>query len=99
MFASDSDCEIILPLWQEYGTEMFAGLDAEFAMIIYDSASDSLVAARDPIGIRPLFYGYLADGSIIFASEAKISPASARTSSRSRRDTIIRTANLSAIQI
>ena len=50
---------------------MFAGLDAEFAMIIYDSASDSLVAARDPIGIRPLFYGYLADGSIIFASEAK----------------------------
>ena len=71
VFASDSDCEIILPLWQEYGTEMFAGLDAEFAMIIYDSASDSLVAARDPIGIRPLFYGYLADGSIIFASEAK----------------------------
>lgn len=71
MFASDSDCEIILPLWQEYGTDMFAGLDAEFAMIIYDSASDSLVAARDPIGIRPLFYGYLADGSIIFASEAK----------------------------
>ena len=71
VFASDSDCEIILPLWQEYGTDMFAGLDAEFAMIIYDSASDSLVAARDPIGLRPLFYGYLADGSIIFASEAK----------------------------
>ena len=36
VFASDSDCEIILPLWQEYGTDMFAGLDAEFAMIIYD---------------------------------------------------------------
>ena len=71
VFASDSDCEIILPLWQEYGVDMFAGLDAEFAMILYDSASDSLVAARDPIGIRPLFYGYLADGSIIFASEAK----------------------------
>ena len=70
-FASDSDCEIILPLWHEYGTEMFAKLDAEFAMILYDAASDSLVAARDPIGIRPLFYGYLDDGSIIFASEAK----------------------------
>ncbi len=63
--------KLSFPLWQEYGTEMFAGLDAEFAMIIYDSASDSLVAARDPIGIRPLFYGYFADGSIIFASEAK----------------------------
>ncbi len=70
-FRSDSDCEIILPLWKEYGVEMFAKLDAEFAMVIYDAASDSLVAARDPIGIRPLFYGYLADGGIVFASEAK----------------------------
>jgi asparagine synthase (glutamine-hydrolysing) len=40
-------------------------------MIIYDSKRQSLVAARDPIGIRPLFYGYLTDGSIVFASEAK----------------------------
>ena len=70
-FRSESDCEIILPLWKEYGTQMFAKLDAEFAMVIYDAASDSLVAARDPIGIRPLFYGYLADGGIVFASEAK----------------------------
>ena len=46
-------------------------LDAEFAMIIYDAKADRLVAARDPIGIRPLFYGYLADGGILFASEAK----------------------------
>ncbi len=50
---------------------MFGELDAEFALIIYDSSTDSLVAARDPIGIRPLFYGYLEDGSIIFASEAR----------------------------
>ena len=70
-FRSESDCEIILPLWKEYGTQMFSKLDAEFAMVIYDAASDSLVAARDPIGIRPLFYGYLADGGIVFASEAK----------------------------
>ena len=33
--------------------------------------TDSLIAARDPIGIRPLFYGYDAAGSIVFASEAK----------------------------
>ena len=46
-------------------------LDAEFAMIIYDSRKNTLIAARDPIGIRPLFYGYLQDGSIVFASEAK----------------------------
>ena len=70
-FVSNSDCEIILPLYREYGLEMFAKLDAEFAMLIYDSRKGQLIAARDPIGIRPLFYGYLADGSIVFASEAK----------------------------
>ena len=70
-FVSDSDCEIILPLYREHGLKMFAELDAEFAMIIYDAEKDALIAARDPIGIRPLFYGYLDDGGIVFASEAK----------------------------
>ena len=71
-FKSGSDCEIILPLYREYGLDMFKKLDAEFAMVIYDGESDKYIAARDPIGIRPLFYGYLkADGSIAFASEAK----------------------------
>ena len=36
-FESDSDCEILLPLYEEYGTDMFAMLDAEFACILYDS--------------------------------------------------------------
>ncbi len=70
-FRSGSDCEIILPLYRKFGLDMFALLDAEFAMVIYDGARRELVAARDPIGIRPLFYGYLDDGSIVFASEAK----------------------------
>ena len=69
-FHSDSDCEIILPLYREYGLSMFAMLDAEFAMVIYDSKKDRYIAARDPIGIRPLFYGY-DQGQIVFASEAK----------------------------
>ncbi|MDE8734041.1 asparagine synthase B [Eubacteriales bacterium DFI.9.88] len=70
-FVSDSDCEIILPLYREYGVEMFAMLDAEFAMAIYDGEKDTYIAARDPIGIRPLFYGFTGSGKIIFASEAK----------------------------
>ena len=70
-FASESDCELILPLYREYGVEMFAKLDAEFAMIIYDAKADRLVAARDPIGIRPLYYGYDKKGVIVFASEPK----------------------------
>lgn len=70
-FKSESDCEILLPLYREYGTEMFKMLDAEFALIIYDSKTGEYIAARDPIGIRPLFYGYDSEGEIIFASEAK----------------------------
>lgn len=70
-FKSDSDCEIILPMYFEYGTDMFAKLDAEFAMIIYDGRNKEYIAARDPIGIRPLYYGYDETGVIVFASEPK----------------------------
>lgn len=70
-FVSDSDCEILLPMYEKYGNEMFAMLDAEYACIIYDAKKDDLIAARDPIGIRPLFYGYTDADEIMFASEAK----------------------------
>ncbi len=70
-FFSDSDCELLLPLYEEYGPEMFSKLDAEYALILYDGERDCLMAARDPIGIRPLYYGYFSDGSIAFASEAQ----------------------------
>lgn len=71
VFKSGSDCEILLPLFAEYGLEMFAHLDAEFACVLYDARSAKLIAARDPVGIRPLFYGYSLSGKIAFASEAK----------------------------
>ncbi|MBO5159458.1 MAG: asparagine synthase B [Lachnospiraceae bacterium] len=70
-FVSGSDCEILLPLYKEYGTEMFSHLDAEYACVIYDAETGKLLAARDPIGIRPLFYGYSKSGHIAFASEPK----------------------------
>ena len=70
-FRSDSDCEIILPMYFEYGVEMFSMLDAEFACVIYDGRTGEYIAARDPIGIRPLYYGYDKNGVIIFASEPK----------------------------
>ncbi len=71
VFRSGSDCEILLPLYREYGTAMFRMLDAEFALILYDGAAQKYIAARDPIGIRPLYYGYDKEGVIVFASEAK----------------------------
>ena len=71
VFRSDSDCEIILPMWREFGTGMFSMLDAEFACVLYDGRTGEYVAARDPIGIRPLYYGYDENGTVVFASEAK----------------------------
>lgn len=70
-FKSNSDCEILLPMYFEYGTDMFSMLDAEYACIIYDGRTGEYVAARDPIGIRPLYYGYDKSGTVIFASEPK----------------------------
>ena len=70
-FTSDSDCEILLPMYAEYGEAMFSMLDAEYAMVLYDGKTGSFLAARDPIGIRPLYYGYDDNGAIVFASESK----------------------------
>ena len=69
-FLSGSDCELLLPLYEEYGLDMFSKLDAEYACVLYDGKE--YIAARDPIGIRPMFYGYSKQsGKIMFASEAK----------------------------
>ncbi len=70
-FVSGSDCEILLPLYFEHGVDMFRMLDAEFALILFDGRTKEYIAARDPIGIRPLYYGYDKKGVIVFASEPK----------------------------
>lgn len=72
VFKSTSDCEVLLPLYKKHGFDMFQMLDAEFALIMYDAYEKEIIAARDPIGIRPLFYGYSKETKeIMFASEAK----------------------------
>lgn len=71
-FHSSSDCEVLLPLYRKYGVEMFKMLDAEFALVLYDAKLGEFIAGRDPIGVRPMFYGYSKiSGKIMFASEAK----------------------------
>ena len=71
-FQSGSDCEVILPLYRKWGLKkLCAHLDAEFAFCLYDHKSEKFVAARDSIGIRPLFYGVSPEGKYLFASEAK----------------------------
>ncbi len=72
-FTGDSDCEVLLPLFETTGIEtMVKMLDAEFAFVLVDENTGEIFAARDPFGIRPLFYGYnKVTGKISFSSEAK----------------------------
>ena len=69
---TDSDCEIILHLYLMYGIEYtLTLLDGVFAIIIYDKNNNKLIAARDPYGVRPLYY-YIENRTISFASELKV---------------------------
>jgi len=72
-FHSHSDCEVLLPLYERDGLEkMVKSLDAEYAFAIWDQKNKKILAARDPMGIRPLFYGKTKKNKkIAFASEAK----------------------------
>lgn len=71
-YHSKSDCEVLVPIFEAEGIEgIVKRVDAEFSCVIYDEKSNSIFAARDPIGIRPMFYGYSKDGQIAFASEVK----------------------------
>lgn len=71
-YRSTSDCECILPLLADKGiVGMAQALDGEFALVVYDAARDKFLAARDPIGIRGMFYGHTPEGDICFASEMK----------------------------
>lgn len=63
---SGSDCEVLLPLFLKLGVNLFKQLDAEFACVIIHD--DQLIAARDPLGIRPLYYGYDNDHRMAIAS-------------------------------
>lgn len=71
-YVSHSDCEVLLPLLNKHTiSEICHLLDGEFAFVAYDKENQCVLAARDPMGIRPLFYGYCHNGHIAFASEMK----------------------------
>jgi asparagine synthase (glutamine-hydrolysing) len=65
-FTTDSDTEAILNLYREKGPECVKELDGMFAFAIFDG--DDFMLARDPIGIKPLYYGYV-NNNLYFTSE------------------------------
>lgn len=70
-FATGSDTEVLLAAYEEWGTECLRRLRGMFAFVIFDRQARSLFAARDPFGIKPLYYTRRADGGFAFASELK----------------------------
>lgn len=71
-YSSHSDCEVILPLlYKKSLYDLCNILDGEFAFVALDKNTNKLIASRDPMGIRPLFYGYDKNNQIAFASEMK----------------------------
>jgi asparagine synthase (glutamine-hydrolysing) len=70
-FATESDCEVIIPLYLEKGADFLGDLNGIFAFVLYDLARDRYVVARDPIGVIPLYTGRDAHGNLFVASEMK----------------------------
>ncbi|MFC1460951.1 asparagine synthase (glutamine-hydrolyzing) [Verrucomicrobiota bacterium] len=69
-FTSESDSEVVLHAYEEYGIEAIHKLSGMFAFAIWDEKMKSLFLVRDRIGIKPLYYFHNA-GRFIFASEIK----------------------------
>jgi len=70
VFNTDSDTEVLLAAWAEWGSECLSRLNGMFAFALHDRAADLLFCARDRFGVKPFFYHH-ADGLLAFASEIK----------------------------
>ncbi|WP_144554592.1 asparagine synthase (glutamine-hydrolyzing) [Bacillus sp. X1(2014)] len=69
-FRSNTDTEVIIYAYQEWGTNCFNRLNGMFAIAIYDKSKNELILARDRIGKKPLYY-YHKLGHFVYASELK----------------------------
>lgn len=74
-FATQSDTEVIVHLWEEHGADFPTYLNGMFAVALYDSRKRRLVLARDHVGIKPLFYAVTGE-HVVFGSEVKVLLAS-----------------------
>jgi asparagine synthase (glutamine-hydrolysing) len=68
---STSDSEVIIHLYEKFGFDFCNLLDGDFAFVIFDEDKAQVMAARDPMGVKPLYYGYDFLEKIWFASEMK----------------------------
>jgi asparagine synthase (glutamine-hydrolysing) len=69
-FSSESDSEVILHSYEEWGDECTKKFNGMWAFAIYDSIKDELFCSRDRFGVKPFYYAFV-DGDFLFASEIK----------------------------
>ena len=70
-FSTQSDTEVILKAYQQYGDECPTHLDGMFAFVIWDEEKRELFMARDRFGKKPLYFAYGKEGELVVASEIK----------------------------
>lgn len=70
-FRTGSDCEVILALHRERGPDFLSELNGIFAFVLLDESDGSWLAARDPVGVVPLYMGWDDEGVLHLASEMK----------------------------
>jgi len=68
-FKTKSDSEVIVHLYEEFGYDFLNKLDGDFAFVVIDG--DDFIAGRDPMGVKPLYYGLDERGRVYFSSEMK----------------------------
>jgi asparagine synthase (glutamine-hydrolysing) len=70
-FHTRSDTECIVHAWEQWGADCVQHLRGMFAFVIWDRNRQQLFMARDRLGVKPLFYAVLDDGTLLFGSELK----------------------------
>lgn len=70
-FRSHSDTEVILHAYRQWGEGCLERFNGMFAFALYEPATQSLWLVRDRLGVKPLYYAQVSDGSLIFGSELK----------------------------
>ncbi len=71
VFHTKSDTEVIVHAWEQWGEDCVKRLRGMFAFAIWDRNRQSLFLARDRLGVKPMFYAVLDDGTLLFGSELK----------------------------